>query len=113
MDAGIRELIRESRDTDIREVAAKRRLCYTLGLDAAAIAGEGFVVYSPGRGEMLAELIRSLEHPDSPAHPENWRLISHQAATVDALAALGAVSAHGNTAHAVPFDYLGFKPANG
>lgn len=110
MDAGIRDLIQESRDTDMREVDAKQRLCATLRLSDTAMAAEGFVVHSPGRSEMLAALSRSLEHPDA-SPPGIWRFISNQAATVDALGSLGASCTLVSAAGRLPFEYLGFKPA--
>jgi Fe-S-cluster containining protein len=111
MDAGIRELIQESRDTDIREVESKRRLCSTLGIDSAALAGEGFVVHSPDRSEMLAELTRVVRHPEAHYSTAAWQLISNQTATVDSLASLGAMISLVNRASPLPFEYLGFKPA--
>ncbi len=113
MDAQMRELIQTSRDTDAREVDSKQRLCAALRLDATALAGEGFVVYSPGRDELLAELRRALEPPgaDHPDHPGPWRFISNQAATIEALAALGAVSTLVSGTDGLTFEYLGFKPA--
>jgi len=111
MDAGIRELIQESRDTDIREVESKRRLCSTLGIDSAALAGEGFVVHSPERSEMLAELTRVVRHPEAHYSTAAWQLISNQTATVDSLASLGAMISLVNRASSLPFEYLGFKPA--
>jgi hypothetical protein len=113
MDARIVDLIQESRDTDVRDLAAKRRLCETLRLDCAAMAGEGFVVYSPGRAEMLAELNRPAPDAGSAPHPSTWRFISNRAATVDALASLGAVSTLVSSADVLPFEYLGFKSVSG
>jgi hypothetical protein len=113
MDAGIRQLIQESRGTDVREVQAKQRMCAMLRLDSAAMAGEGFVVYSRHRGEMLAALTRPGGDAEPTAPPSAWRFISNQAATVAALVSLGAVGTLVGTADVLPFEYLGFKPAIG
>jgi Fe-S-cluster containining protein len=110
MDAHMRELIEISRDTDMREVEAKRRLCAALGFDATAMSGEGFVVYSPERSELLAELCSSRESADAP-RTDTWRFISNRATTIDALAALGAVGTLVGAGDRLPFEYLGFKPA--
>jgi Fe-S-cluster containining protein len=110
MDDGIRQLIQESRETDVREVEAKRRLCATLRLDSTALAGEGLVVYSPHRGEMLAELTRPVGHAERPAAASTWRFMSNQVATVAALVSLGAVGTLVGAADVLPFEYLGFKP---
>lgn len=111
MDASIRELIHESRETDVDEIHSKQQLCDTLGIDSTAMAGEGFVVYSPDRRDMLAELIRVAKHPESHSSAAVWRFISNQTKTVAALNSLGAMSLLVNSADALPFEYLGFKPA--
>ena len=120
MDERIRKSIATSRDTDEREVEAKGRLCAALRLDSTAMAGEGFVVYSPDRGELLAELHRAHEPSDAGAAHAGaahagaagtWRFISNQAATIDALSALGAVGTLVGATDELPFEYLGFKPA--
>jgi Fe-S-cluster containining protein len=111
MDTAIRELVLESRDTDAREVEFKRQLCSTLGIDSTALAGEGFVVHSPDRREMLVELVRVVEHPEPQPSATRWQFMSNQTATVDALTAMGAVISLVNRAIPRPFEYLGFKPA--
>ncbi len=110
MDANIQELIETSRETDMREVDAKQRLCTALGLDSTSLAGEGFVVYAPGRSELLTELRRAVV-PDDAAHAGTWRFISNQAATIAALGKLGAVGTLVGAADRLPFEYLGFKAA--
>jgi hypothetical protein len=111
MDTVISELIGESRDTDAREIQAKRRLCDTLGIDSTAVAGEGFVVHSPDRSAMLAGLNLSVAEPEPQARAMDWRFISNQTATVDAMTSLGATIQFAKREDRQPFEYLGFKPA--
>jgi Fe-S-cluster containining protein len=111
-DNAVRDSIQQSRDADSRDVETKRRLCEALQLDCAAMANEGFVVYSPGRAQLLAELMRLADHLDSATPPAAWRFISNQAATVDALVSLGAIGTLVRQTDVVPFEYLGFKAAS-
>jgi hypothetical protein len=76
------------------------------------LAGEGFVVHSPDRREMLVELARAVKHPEPQPSATTWQFLSNQTATVDALTSMGAVISLDNRAIPRPFEYLGFKPAN-
>jgi Fe-S-cluster containining protein len=113
-DATTIELIGQSRETDARDVPVKQRLCALLGVDAAALSNEGFVVYAPKREDLLAALERAGEEvanaPDAPA--TEWRLVSNRKATVDALVSVDAVGVRAGSNDAMtPFEYLGFFPA--
>jgi len=110
VDARVRENIRQSRDTDAREVEIKRRLCMALNLNAAALADEGFVVHSPDRAVLLAELARAMEQTDAISADAQWCFVSNRAETVAALAALGAVAAFAGARGLSPAEYLGFHP---
>jgi Fe-S-cluster containining protein len=114
MDIRLRENIQQSRDADRRDVEIKRRLCGALKLNSAALADEGFVVYSPDHAVLLAELARAIEEPDSAADEAQWHFISNRAATIDSLAMRGAralAAASGDQSH---YEYLGFyAPSSG
>ncbi|RDU98774.1 YkgJ family cysteine cluster protein [Trinickia dinghuensis] len=116
VDARTVELIERSREADANEAPVKAELCRVLGIDRAAIANEGFAVHSPNGGVLLEALrsVRAQASKDGPsARPSGasgeWRLVSNRRASVDALAAVGAVSElAGDHAHA-SFEYLGLS----
>jgi Fe-S-cluster containining protein len=113
VDATTIELIARSRDADTRDVPLKQRLCAMMGVDAAALSNEGFVVVSPKREDLLAALERASEEDDADALAAEWRLVSNRKATVDALVSVDAVGVRvGPDDAATPFDYLGFFPAS-
>jgi Fe-S-cluster containining protein len=107
-DDGVRENIHQFRDSDARNVEVKRRLCAALRLNCAALADEGFVVYSPDGAVLLTELVRAVDHPDSERVETQWQFISNRAETIDSLAVLGAVGAHICERDKTPYEYLGF-----
>jgi Fe-S-cluster containining protein len=119
VDAHMQSLIQQFRDADVRDVRVKERLCASLQLDAAALANEGFVIYSPDRSVLLGELQSALHNSalrDSTLQDSNegrtpWRYVSNQRLSVDALSSLGATALLANGQDKLPFEYMGFKPA--
>jgi Fe-S-cluster containining protein len=118
VDASMVALIEQSRMADTRDVPIKQRLCAMLGVDAAALSNEGFVVYSPGREDLAAALERACALLDDAAvngtvdaPMSGWRFVSNRKATVDTLLSVGALGAHVTSDDAMPFEYLGFFPA--
>jgi Fe-S-cluster containining protein len=130
VDATTRRNIELSRKTDVRNTEVKRRLCAALHLDCAALADEGFVVYSPERSVLQAALDRAVADTgavhtgavhtgavhtaaaDRPAEPAagSWRIVSNQTGTIDSLTARGAVSAPASTVGHPAYEYIGFLP---
>jgi Fe-S-cluster containining protein len=110
VDARVRESIRQSRDTDRRNVEIKRRLCMALNLNSTALADEGFVVHSPDRAGLLTQLARAVEKPDVETVDTQWRFISNRAETVDSLAVQGALVSIARANDKSPYEYLGFHP---
>jgi Fe-S-cluster containining protein len=110
VDEGIHRLIEQARDTNSRDAHAKERLCATLRLDAAALANEGFVVYSPDRAVLLAALRQAERETAAATDPTSWRFISNKQQTIDVLSAGGAAMVAGDR---VPdFEYLSFYPVH-
>lgn len=99
---------RDSADAGLRE-----RLCGALNIDCAALADEGFIIYSPARERLLAALERGSDGDGSstPAPRAAWRLVSHRRAAVAALHAVGGVGALGAPADA-GCEYLALRPAD-
>ncbi|MFP3275668.1 MAG: YkgJ family cysteine cluster protein [Paraburkholderia sp.] len=98
------------RATDIRDVEAKQILSSVLGVRAAALANEGFVVVSPGRETMtraIALAIDKVEGLDGNVSIVSWTLISNRCSTRDTLASVDAQAA---APEALPDGqtYLGF-----
>lgn len=118
VDASMVALIERSRAADTHDVPIKQRLCAVLGVDAAALSNEGFVVHSPRREELVAALERVCELAGdeagdgvADAPTAEWRFVSNRQATVDALVSVGALGACVTSDDAMPFEYLGFFPA--
>lgn len=90
VDAHLRALIREYRDRDAQDAERRRRLCAALGLDHAAIADEGFVVYSPSRSQWRLALAASAEAHGTDAPTAPWRLVTNRRTTLADLTARAA-----------------------
>jgi Fe-S-cluster containining protein len=111
MDDRVREAAERSRDLDRRTVGIKRRLCAALNLHSAAVADEGFVVYSPAPEVLESQLARAIDASgEDPAKPQ-WDFVSNQHKTIAALARAGAVASLADGIGA-EFEYLGFKAAS-
>jgi len=110
-DPGLLADIERSRATDVDDAPVKARLCAALGISRAALANEGFVVYTP-EAETLrrALLLASAPEDSAPNHP--WEFVSNRRETVLAVAEMGAVGAHVTDGPSTGFQYLGFLPAS-
>ncbi|RFU44928.1 YkgJ family cysteine cluster protein [Paraburkholderia sp. DHOC27] len=121
VDATTMSLIEQSRAADANDVAVKQRLCGLLGIDAAALSNEGFVVHSPRREDLQAALLAACEGRDAlgfaaaDEEATGWRFVSNRRPTVDALVSVGAlgicVAAGAADDEVAGFEYLGFYPA--
>jgi hypothetical protein len=91
----------------------KRRLCAALNVEWAALADEGFVVYSPERVVMLAALDRAVTDLDVAPTDTPWQFVSNRADTVESLVGRGAVGERVSAGVHASFEYIGFRPASG
>ena len=105
-------LIAKSRAADVSDAPAKARACADLAIDAAALANEGLVVYSPPVDLAIAALKRARENRDADDEVVHWKVVSNRRETVDTLTSIGAMGVHYVKADAPAFDYLGFFPAS-
>ena len=112
VDADLLALIQESRDTDVRDIGTKEKLCAALELDAVALTGEGFVIHSPDRADLLVQLLKLQAEGSSLSAPTDWRIVSDQEATRADLSTKGAASALASTGQLESFEYLGFLPSS-
>ncbi|WP_459622364.1 YkgJ family cysteine cluster protein [Burkholderia sp. 3C] len=118
VDAATAELIAQSREADQRDRLAKAYLCAQLGYDTAALANEGFAVYSPAREALRAALEAAqlaAAHSDGSAEPHSpypWRYVTNRASTLATLLSIDAPARLADTAPAGAAPaYLGFFDA--
>lgn len=112
MDDAVRAAIQRSRDTDALETDLKRRLCTELSIGDAALAQEGFVVYSPTVDTLLSALSRARESSGAATTLTPWRFVTNRSETVRDLALQGAVAVHSRSSDDTPYRYFGFKSAS-
>jgi Fe-S-cluster containining protein len=105
-------LIAQSRAADVSDAPAKARACAHLDIDAAALANEGLVVYSPPIELAIAALKRAREHHDEDEPAPQWKVVSNRRETVDTLTSIGATGIHYVREDMPAFDYLGFFAAS-
>lgn len=111
VDAGLRSLVQQTRNTTQADVVAKARLCALLDIQATAMANEGFVVHSPSR-DRLSHALRALsDAPLVALAPADWQFVSDSIHTVAALAEVGASSSLAAGVAHRSFEYLGFARA--
>jgi len=89
-------LIERSRQADRDEIAAKAEICRRLGIDVAAVKGDGFATYLPAPDRLLATIEDVLNEssaivPDlQTSSLQNWGLHATRPETLDRLAAMKA-----------------------
>lgn len=104
------------RAAETLDVAAKRRLCRELSISDAAVAEEGFLVFTPSRQVMLetlhAAIHESAPRTDGSGPLSSWALVTNRSATAHALAQSGALVRASPTAAGLPCEYIGLKTAS-
>jgi Fe-S-cluster containining protein len=100
--------VQRSRDADARDTDAKLRVCDALNLIDAALAEEGFVMYSPPIATLLSALSRAVQNIDGAPPLRRWRFVSNRSETIADLSRSGAVAIHSRSMEMGP-EYLGFK----
>jgi Fe-S-cluster containining protein len=90
VDATTRELIAASRAADAQDVPLKQQLCSELGIAQAALANEGFLIYSFKPDTLLAAIERLSESAGTPPQTVAWQFVSNRRATVDTLVSIEA-----------------------
>jgi Fe-S-cluster containining protein len=104
----VRRDVQRSRDTDALDTEAKLRVCAALNLVDAALAEEGFVMYSPPIATLLSALSGAVQNTDGAAPLIRWRFVSNRSETIADLSRNGAVAIHSRSMEAGP-EYLGFS----
>jgi Fe-S-cluster containining protein len=84
-------LIEQSRQADRDEIALKAEICRRLGIDVAALKGDGFTAYRPAT-EMLLSMMQQVmgRAPAAPPAPQEWSLRVSRPEIADQLTAMGA-----------------------
>lgn len=111
VDEVTRELVAESRRMSESEAEARVRLCEALGLNDAALANEGFVVYSPESDALRAAIDQVRVAPRADFQPFGWSFVSNRAVTVQTLLSVGAVGRISDPVSDGDARYLGFFAA--
>jgi Fe-S-cluster containining protein len=105
-DTDVAARVARRRALEVRDVGVKQRLCASLDLHEAALAGEGFLLYSPVPARLAAAL-KVTAGDDGHAAPERtWCLMSDRPKTIVALRAAGADAAPTAEASTGAFEYL-------
>jgi len=110
VDAETDRLVRLSREADRNEAPVKELLCLYLGISVAAIANEGFTVYSVRRDAMMSALRQSRTAQHDRLGTSDWKLVSNRQPTVHTLASVGALSVNTADTMTPQFEYIGFYP---
>ncbi|NYH27858.1 YkgJ family cysteine cluster protein [Paraburkholderia bryophila] len=111
VDETTRELVGESRRMSELEAAARVKLCLALGMNEAALANEGFVIYAPDSDALRTALEQIRTTPDAVVEAEPWTFVSNRAVTVETLLSVGATGRLNEPATDTHFRYHGYFPA--
>ena len=94
------------------DIEIKNRLCAALRLGFAAVAHEGFLVYSLPADVLLRALSAAVD-AEAPAAASQWRLVTDRAESVEKFSSGGAVIQHAAELRATGFHFIGLaSPKN-
>lgn len=105
----VQDDIQRWRDSNVRDVRAKRELCATLNLGLAAISQEGFFIHSPPIADLRQVLSQPRGENDAASSELQWRLVSDRDETLQRLAQAGASASHPRGIRAGPYEYIGLE----
>jgi Fe-S-cluster containining protein len=105
-DPDLQDAILRSREADFVDAPVKQRLSAALGLDRAAVSGEGFVMYSPDRNELAQAFERADESAGDDQQPPRWRFVSKRPRTLAALETVGGICEAPQMSAGPPYEYL-------
>lgn len=113
IDAATRAVIRESHAVSAQDAKRKGRLAALLGCRAAALANEGFVIYSFDSATALAalETVVSETATQQLGEPQReWEFVSNQGGTIDTLTEIRARVSRSDALDRAPHAFLPFLP---
>lgn len=105
--AATRADIVATRAADAADAGVKSSVCAALRLNAAALAKEGLVVYSPPAQALLAALEEASAGSAAASAETQWIIVSPSAATLADLATVGAVGIVHAPLPPPPYQYIG------
>lgn len=110
VDATTVELIGQSRRANQLEAPLRMQVCLELGLNDAALANEGFVMYSPDSNALLTALRQIHASSRSQETAPQWTFVSNRAGTVETLLSVGATGHLAEPTASGNSRYHGFFP---
>jgi hypothetical protein len=85
------QLIERSRQADRDEINIKAEICRRLGINVAALKGDGFAVYRPDPEILLATIMDVMNGSDTmPPGQQDWSLCVSRKENADRLSSMGA-----------------------
>ncbi|RKE38828.1 Fe-S-cluster containining protein [Paraburkholderia sp. BL23I1N1] len=112
VDATTVEQIEQSRRANQLEAPLRMQVCLELGLTQAALANEGFVMYSPDSEALSTALRRIHATASSQEASAQWTFVSNRTGTLETLLSVGAAGHLAEPTAAGNFRYHGFFPAS-
>jgi Fe-S-cluster containining protein len=109
IDPRVRDDIQRWREADGSSARIMQRLCAALQFDTAAVADEGFLVYSPDGAALLAALAEAIRQCDDATPQPQWRYVTNRAQTLASLASRGARCSLAAEIEDARFEYLEFQ----
>jgi Fe-S-cluster containining protein len=111
MSSVVQADIQRWRESNVRDIHAKRELCDTLKLLTASIAQEGFFIHSPPIADLLQALSQPRGEKEDTSGELQWRLVADRDETLRRLVQAGASASHPRDVRAGPYEYIGLQPA--
>ncbi len=116
MNADIQVKIDQWRAAEALDVVVKRQMCSALQISDAAVAQEGFLVFTPPRDVLLRTLDAALrgwyEVSDEMSAGTPWRFVTDRSDSAESLARQRAVVLAKSGTAGMPCQYIGFKRQN-
>lgn len=112
LESDLSRLIARYRATAAAEVAAKAALCARLGIRAAGLSNEGFVVHRPDPDALRQAVRDGLDGRGWEAVADGWGIVSNRASTLNALRVVqaSAIAARSGGTGGDGWLYLGLFP---
>lgn len=105
VDTYIATVAAQSREADARDVDAKARACFELGISTVALANEGVTIYSPDRERVFSILSAARGSTDKVGLNE-WLFVSNRSSTREILEEIGATVASEDGGARAEFRYF-------
>jgi hypothetical protein len=108
-EPGLQSDVVAMRTRAIADVETKAALCSLLGINAAALANEGLLVFRPTPEDLRDALARANSHP-SPSAVADWTVVTNRRSTAETLKSSAAAAAMTRAGASGAVHYLAFLP---